>query len=421
MTNNKIAVEGAYELSDAIEINSTLTSLNFAINNFGSDGVIYLAKKIKDKAISSLKLDNNKVDENGSKIFFEIMCAHKFLIELSFGHNNLKNAGGRALAKMIQQTNALVSLNVSNNMICDAAAKEIFSAIQINTSLESLDIHHQKFLLTKEMIENLKNNFYLIRLIYRNLNGSSSYIFSMDMINEDLEILDREREEKTIIDNLLKRNTVAKQINNALQAVEKIWDLEETLFAYQKIVEKLLEIDPSPLTTQLINHFYLSIATKYYAHGQFEEAAAYLYQAQFVLPEAKLILMEWILAHPSPLLNNDRLCDLQLLWYLFEDLPDNLKVKFPVVNVVREFNLRFTGKNMDDEKNIKEFGCSERNEEENKTNLFRTLNTICHADEKDGTVAIYSPTFFQSGISFWSIKSTILPETIEKNEMNFSK
>ena len=93
------------------ETKSNLTVVKLDHNNFGSEGLSFLAEGLAmNKVITQLSLKYNKIDASGAKYLFEILIYTQSVLELlELDGNYLRNKGtiellrGLSIAKNLKQ------------------------------------------------------------------------------------------------------------------------------------------------------------------------------------------------------------------------------------------------------------------------------------------------------------------------------
>lgn len=122
LNNRKLDSHDIQQLVDALVTNTTLTTLNVEGNNIGDEGAKALAA---NTILISLNIGYNQVGVKGAKA----LAANTTLTTLNVGGNFIGDEGAKALA----DNATLITLNVETNKISDNGARALATNITLTT------------------------------------------------------------------------------------------------------------------------------------------------------------------------------------------------------------------------------------------------------------------------------------------------
>ena len=127
--NTNVGVEGVEAVARAIQVSSTLKTLNVSGTSLGMIGYQSLVDALRsDPALTSLNLGGNGLGVHGSRAFAEALQVNRKLLKLDMSSNSLGAEGGEALAKVLQGANStLTKLECRSNEL--RAAKQVLLAM----------------------------------------------------------------------------------------------------------------------------------------------------------------------------------------------------------------------------------------------------------------------------------------------------
>ena len=138
---NKIGAAGARVLVEALQINTTLTSLDLRGNEIGYDGAIVVAWALKtNTSVTSMKLELNKIGDWGARNLAEALKTNTTLTSLDLRNNRIGDWGASFLAETLKINTTVTSLDLGGNEIGDRGARNLAWALRINTTVTSLDL-----------------------------------------------------------------------------------------------------------------------------------------------------------------------------------------------------------------------------------------------------------------------------------------
>ena len=91
-------------------------------------------------SLTYLRLDGNKIGDEGAKAIAAGVAASGSLTHLFLWENKIGDEGAKALAAGVAASGSLAHLNVGFNKIGDAGAKAIAEALRVNAVLTELDL-----------------------------------------------------------------------------------------------------------------------------------------------------------------------------------------------------------------------------------------------------------------------------------------
>jgi hypothetical protein len=136
--------------------NESLTSLNLGYNKIGVEGAKAIAQALeKNESLTSLYLMNNKIGAEGAKALAQALEKNESLTSLDFWNNKIGDEGAKAIAQALEKNESLTSLELWNNDISEELKSQIKTLIERNCKIRDEFLSQ-----TKETIKTLndKNN-----------------------------------------------------------------------------------------------------------------------------------------------------------------------------------------------------------------------------------------------------------------------
>jgi len=139
LSNSNIEVEGAKVIGEALGINTTLTQLCLGWNNIGVEGSKVIGEALKTNTkLTELDLSHNNVGIEGARVIGEVLKTNTTLTELDLSHNNIEYEGARVIGEALKTNTTLTKLYLSKNNIGVEGAKVISEVLKTNTTLTKL-------------------------------------------------------------------------------------------------------------------------------------------------------------------------------------------------------------------------------------------------------------------------------------------
>lgn len=229
-------IDGAIVLAAAIKVNPKLEVLNLAGYGIGNDESDTIIKAINyTQSVKSLNLEENKIDNDGAKIFAEHLKNNKSIKELFIG---------------------------GNIVMGDAGIKYIMDALTINNTIKLIDLLGCQGIGAegiKYITDTLKTNQDLTKCIFDNGKIDDEFLnhtLNMIKINSIITSIDFDINDETIDPNLLE--------NIESELAKNIKMVEQTA---QFLLRKFVKTDAKLIIEN--NHDELQVAdTKYFKHYQ---------------------------------------------------------------------------------------------------------------------------------------------------------
>ncbi|KAK3848092.1 MAG: hypothetical protein J3R72DRAFT_518798 [Linnemannia gamsii] len=115
MATRSIGVKDLRQLTESLETNSTLTTLNLYSNSIGENGAQALAEALKtNSTLTTLNLINNSIGQNGAQALAEVLKTNSTLTTLDLGGNSIGENGAQALAEALKTNSTLTTLRSDN-------------------------------------------------------------------------------------------------------------------------------------------------------------------------------------------------------------------------------------------------------------------------------------------------------------------
>ena len=136
--NQNRSKELAAEIASIVTNNKALESLLLSNNNLNDDGVIKIAQSLcKHSNLKVFNLQNNNITEEAAEALLSVITSNNCLEELYLGNNQL-HLGFLKIAVGLQKISSLKVLDLYDNRIPEQIADELALVIRNNTSLEKL-------------------------------------------------------------------------------------------------------------------------------------------------------------------------------------------------------------------------------------------------------------------------------------------
>ena len=147
LSKNRITNEGAKMIAEALQLNTTLKQLDLSINKMFDDGTTAISNVlITNKSLQELNISKNEITNEGAKMIAEALQLNTTLKQLDLSINKILDDGTTAIFNVLITNKSLQKLNISKNRITNEGAKMIAEALQLNTTLKQLDLSINKIL-----------------------------------------------------------------------------------------------------------------------------------------------------------------------------------------------------------------------------------------------------------------------------------
>ena len=170
--NQNRSKELATEIASIVTNNKALESLLLRNNNLNDDGVIKIAQSLcKHSKLKEFNLRNNNITEEAAEALLSVITSNNCLENLYLGNNQLQ-LGFLKIAIGLQKMSSLKVLDVNNNAIPNQLADELASVIRSNTLLEKLWLGDNHLGSSTIMVANALKDISTLKEI--NLNGNQN-------------------------------------------------------------------------------------------------------------------------------------------------------------------------------------------------------------------------------------------------------
>ncbi|XP_068753929.1 nucleotide-binding oligomerization domain-containing protein 2-like [Montipora capricornis] len=141
LSGNSIGDAGATSLSQALAVNTSLTTLELYGNSIGDAGATSLSQALAvNTSLTTLELYGNSIGDAGATSLSQALAVNTSLTTLKLSHNSIGDAGATSLSQALAVNTSLTTLDLSWNSIGDAGATSLSQALAVNTSLTTLDL-----------------------------------------------------------------------------------------------------------------------------------------------------------------------------------------------------------------------------------------------------------------------------------------
>lgn len=128
-------------ISNALLVNTTVTTLDLSHNLITDKGVLYLASAMADRdLVRVLILAGNKLTVESAKIFAELLQRSKTVAILQLSGNKIDDKACVILSAALKSSKILQECNLSHNHLTEKAGATIGDALIYNTSLQRLNL-----------------------------------------------------------------------------------------------------------------------------------------------------------------------------------------------------------------------------------------------------------------------------------------
>ena len=129
------------KFTHALANNNTLRWLFLNDNKIGIEGAKRLADALKvNKTLKKLYLGANKIGDEGAKLIANALMENESLEEFSLDRNNIGDEGAKSLADCFMVNRSIHEVNLNHNIITDDGAQQLIKALKLNYGIESFDI-----------------------------------------------------------------------------------------------------------------------------------------------------------------------------------------------------------------------------------------------------------------------------------------
>ena len=141
LSHNSIGVEGVTSLSQALAVNTSLTTLHLSHNSIGDEGATSLSQALAvNTSLTTLHLSHNSIGDEGVTSLSQALAVNTSLTTLDLSHNSIGVEGVTSLSQALAVNTSLTTLDLSWNYIGDEGATSLSQALAVNTSLTTLDL-----------------------------------------------------------------------------------------------------------------------------------------------------------------------------------------------------------------------------------------------------------------------------------------
>ena len=141
LSKNKITDKGANMIAEALQLNTTLKQLDLSINKIFGDGATAISNiLITNKSLQELNMSKNEITNKGAKMIAEALQLNTTLKQLDLSINKIFDDGATAISDVLKGNITLQELNISHNNITNKGIKKITEVIQINSTLQNINI-----------------------------------------------------------------------------------------------------------------------------------------------------------------------------------------------------------------------------------------------------------------------------------------
>ena len=115
----------------------------YRLRAMGSEAEIHVVAMLLKHThlVSQLDLLGNNIGASGAESLSEALQINSSLTQLGLGNNNIGASGASSLSEALKVNSSLTQLNLRDNSIGDSGAKSLSDAMESNITITELDIH----------------------------------------------------------------------------------------------------------------------------------------------------------------------------------------------------------------------------------------------------------------------------------------
>ena len=197
LRGNKISVDGVAAICNSLKINSSLLELNLRFINSITCKEISEVIQVTT-TLQTLNLCSNKIYDKGVATICSSVMINKSLKELNLGYNSISDKGATKIAEVIKVNKILQILSLCGNTISDKGAIAISDSLKVNRSLQELDLQWNSitdkgakyFAGTIQVTKTLRK----LNLSNNNVSDDGAAAISSIVQNEDTIVFIKERQ-----------------------------------------------------------------------------------------------------------------------------------------------------------------------------------------------------------------------------------
>ena len=141
LAKNHIEEKEIKQLSQALQVNQGLVTLDIRLNSIGDIGAFHLAEGLnKNCYLRTLNVTSTGLTGPGCCHLVQGLCKNISLTEIDIGFNEVMDTGCQSVADAIADNYNIKKLRMRDNAITWYGAKYLFRALRLNSHLKVLDI-----------------------------------------------------------------------------------------------------------------------------------------------------------------------------------------------------------------------------------------------------------------------------------------
>ncbi|XP_068738348.1 protein NLRC3-like isoform X2 [Montipora capricornis] len=141
LSQNSIGAEGGTSLSQALAVNTSLTTLDLSDSSIGADGVTSISQALAvNTSLTTLDMSHNSIGAEGATSLSQALAVNTSLTTLNLSANFIGAKAATSLSQALAVNTSLTTLNLSVNSIDAEGVTSLFQALAVNTSLTALGL-----------------------------------------------------------------------------------------------------------------------------------------------------------------------------------------------------------------------------------------------------------------------------------------
>jgi Ran GTPase-activating protein (RanGAP) involved in mRNA processing and transport len=158
LQSNEIGNDGTIAIAKVLQGTVDETKLRYLIlsdNKIGLEGAIEISKGlINNRSLRHLDLSRNSLKDAGVSYILNATTNNTSLVTLDLSFNEITDDCSAIVASVVRSNNKLRCVRLSDNLLSDAGAKVIYEALRDNTKIQELDLDGNN--VSQDIVQSMK-------------------------------------------------------------------------------------------------------------------------------------------------------------------------------------------------------------------------------------------------------------------------